>query len=93
MIFEWDKLKDENNIKKHGLSFIKATEIFYNYPRIRIIDKRFDYNEVRYIVIGKTDESIIITLVCTIRKTGLRIISARVAHTKERMKYYDYSKS
>ncbi len=51
-------------------------------------DTRKDYGETRYIGIGKVVEKIII-VVYTMRKTIIRLISARKANKKEKQIYYE----
>jgi uncharacterized DUF497 family protein len=42
MRFEWDDAKNEINIKKHGIDFTDAQEIF-KHPMLTLIDEREDY--------------------------------------------------
>ncbi len=51
-------------------------------------DTRIDYGETRYIGIGKVSEKIIV-IVYTLRKTVIRLISARLANKKEKQIYYE----
>jgi len=47
MKFEWDENKNLINIKKHGIDFNQAKEIFkYKYP-IEVPDERKNYGEIR----------------------------------------------
>ena len=47
MKFEWDENKNLINIKKHGIDFNQAKEIFKDKYRIEVPDERKDYGEVR----------------------------------------------
>ena len=49
MEFEWDEEKNISNIKKHGLSFDEAKEVFSG-VLVTSLDSRVDYGETRYIV-------------------------------------------
>ncbi|BAZ16405.1 hypothetical protein NIES4071_82810 [Calothrix sp. NIES-4071] len=46
MQFEWDENKNTQNLKKHGISFEEAREIFDGII-FTSIDDRFDYGEIR----------------------------------------------
>ena len=86
MKFEWDENKNISNIKKHGIDFNDAKEIFNDEYRKISPDLRKDYKEDRWIAIGKIAD-IIIVLVYTKRNLDYRIISARYAKKKERINY------
>ena len=86
MKFEWDKKKNESNQDKHGLSFSEAKNIFEDKNRIDFPDDRKDYGEDRRIIIGKILE-ILHTVVYTLRKESIRIISARRSKLNERELY------
>ncbi|MBN2103221.1 BrnT family toxin [bacterium] len=92
MIFEWDDKKNQSNIKKHGICFEDVCEIF-KYPRLTIIDNRFDYKEKRYISIGTITKDIQVIIVYTERNKHIRIISARKANARERKKFNDHIKT
>ncbi len=51
MKFEWDEEKNKANIRKHGLDFADAWEIF-EAPMLTAPDAREDYGEERWISIG-----------------------------------------
>ncbi len=89
MEFEWDEEKNKANKKKHRISFEEVTEIF-RYPMYEIVDTRFEYDEVRYIGIGRNGQMVIFTVVYTEREAIIRIISARRANKQEKRLYYDY---
>jgi len=46
MRFEWDEKKNKANIKKHGLDFADAPEMF-DHPMLVSLDTRYDYDEDR----------------------------------------------
>ena len=89
MEFEWDENKNRQNQQKHGISFEEAQEIFFGVV-FTSIDERFDYDEIREISIGAIQDFVIVTVAHTERNGTIRIISARKATPKERMKYYEY---
>ena len=86
MNFEWDENKNKSNQEKHGIDFNDAKEIFEDNNRKTSPDLRYDYDEDRWITIGKLLD-IIIVVVYTMRDTAYRIISARYAKKKERKSY------
>lgn len=88
MNFDWDDNKRQSNIKKHGIDFIAAINIFDDRERIETIDDRHDYGEERIQVIGQAKPGILF-VVYTQRDKGdtYRIISARKANRKERALY------
>ena len=86
MKFEWDENKNKQNQKKHGLDFDDAKEVFKDNKQLTSPDKRKDYKEKRWKIIGKIYGAII-TVIFTIRDTSTRIISARKASKNERNEY------
>jgi len=90
MQFEWDENKNAQNLKKHGISFEEAEEIFDGIV-FTAIDERSDYDgEIREISIGAIQGVVIVTVVHTERNEFIRIISVRKATRQERETYYDY---
>ena len=51
MRFEWDESKNEENLRKHGLDFADAQEVF-ELPTLVAVDKREANGEDRYLAIG-----------------------------------------
>ena len=87
MEFEWDLVKNERNIEKHGIDFADAVRIFER-PTLTAVDNRRDYGEKRIAAMG-TVEDVILYVVYTVRNSVLRIISARRANRRERKKYFE----
>jgi uncharacterized protein len=84
--FEWDEQKNRENIRKHGLDFADAWEIF-DAPMLTALDEREDYGEDRIIGIGLLQERVV-AVVFTERGTDtIRIISLRKALKHERLKF------
>lgn len=88
MKFEWDEAKRRANLKKHGIDFLDAIQIFNNYT-LTITDDRFDYDEERFISFGFLDVKVkVIVVVYTfIRGDTIRIISARKATKYEQKRF------
>jgi len=89
MQFEWDENKNAQNLKKHGISFEEAQEIFDGIV-FNAIDERFDYGEIREISIGAIQGVVIVTVAHTEKNGDIRIISARKATRQEKNTNYDY---
>lgn len=86
MIIEWDSNQAAINVKKHGVNFKRAAEVFLDENRYEELDELHSYFEDRYMTIGMVDN--ILTVVYTERGEAKRIISARKATKRERMIYY-----
>ena len=91
MKFEWDDNKNILNIKKHGISFEEASEVFNDPLHIAILDERFNYFEERWITIGQTmKHKIVVAANLYFNDNGeeiIRLISARPATSSERRQY------
>lgn len=86
MKFEWDEKKRLANLEKHGIDFRDVPEIF-SYPYLSWKDDRYDYGEVREIIIGDTGRTIIVAVTTDRSEKEIRIISARRANRNERKKF------
>ncbi len=91
-LFEWDIDKAASNLLKHGVSFEKACEVFFD-PFVRVVDASDQEDEARDAAIGFTKDLSMLFVVHLIR-TGegmeaIRIISARIATPRERETYED----
>ncbi|MEM1312319.1 MAG: BrnT family toxin [Patescibacteria group bacterium] len=84
ILFEWDINKNESNYQKHGINFEQAKEIF---SQKYIVLPAKSETEERSIAVGKLNEIIVIAVIFTIRNTTIRLISARIAKTKEARLY------
>jgi uncharacterized DUF497 family protein len=87
MEFEWDSIKSQRNIEKHGIDFTDAVRIFER-PTLTVVDNRHDYGEKRIVAMGMV-EDVILYVVYTVRDDIRRIISARRANRRERKKYFE----
>ena len=90
MYFEWDPKKDKINRKKHHIDFMTASRVFDDEDRIEFYDAGHSGIEDRFITIGLINDIVtVVTVVYTLRKQSIRIISARKANDAERSEYYD----
>jgi len=92
MQFEWDELKSQSNIVKHGFDFADAFAIF-NLPIIVEFDERQDYGEDRYIGIGLLNSRVVVVVYTEPDEKTIRIISLRKALSYERKHYEKYLKN
>jgi uncharacterized DUF497 family protein len=84
----WDEAKNEVNIRKHGLDFADAHEVFDG-PILEKLDDRFHYGEERWIAIGLLRG--ILCVVVVYAESGnetIRIISLRKGDRYEREAYF-----
>jgi len=88
MEFEWDPIKAENNLKKHGVSFKEAATVFGNSLSITYPDPDHSIDEYRFITIGSSNDGILLIVSHTDRDERIRIISAREA-TRQEKKFYE----
>ena len=86
MNFDWDEEKNKRNIKKHGISFEDAKEVFKS-PLLTRLDLRENYGEDRYIGLGMIYQRVIVIVYTEIDDLLIRIISARKATKEERRVY------
>lgn len=73
--FEWDEDKNQENIKKHGVSFYRAQYAFADPNRVILRDLKHSQDEMRYYCIGKVNNGII-TVRFTYRRNVIRIFGA-----------------
>ena len=83
--FEWDEEKDRINQKKHGLPLSDGAAVVAN-AIATVEDRRFDYNEDRFVAFGYVDRRLL-ACVFTTRDEVTRIISVRPASQRERIRY------
>ena len=90
-LFEWDDVKEQINIQKHGVNFFDATRVFQDEYRIEEYDEIHSDDEERWKIIGMVKG--ILVVICTERRDVTRIISAQPAIKSERRDYYGYCES
>ena len=85
--FEWDDGNIHKNETKHGLKWTIIEEVFFNEPLLVVEDFKHSVHECRCVAIGKNNFGDLITVIFTVRKQHIRVISARAMSKKERMIY------
>ncbi|MBL8050515.1 MAG: BrnT family toxin [Anaerolineales bacterium] len=90
--FEWDPVKEKQNVKKHGINFQRASKVFLDPFAITIFDEEHSEDEDRWVTIGAENNEVLLVVVHTFRDEKLqsaviRIISARKADKDEAKQY------
>ena len=80
--FEWEEAKNSTCFERQGFDFAYAVRAFLDPHRIVEQDRRRDYGEDRYRLLGTVDGRAYV-VVYTVRGSAVRIISARKANGKE----------
>ena len=78
--FEFDAVKSESNLAKHGIDFVEAQSL-WNDPMLLEIPVKTE-DEARFLVIGQI-EGAHWSAVITHRGANIRLISVRHARTQE----------
>ena len=90
MRFEWDERKNRQNLRKHGISFELATEVFRD-PFCLTIADRQSAAEERLWTLGRLPNLIVVVVVHVNHdrrdEEVIRIVSARKATAQERRLY------
>ena len=84
--FVWDQRKADANLKKHGIAFETACEIFLD-PFIRFIGNQSVGNEERGTAIGMTEDWKLLKVVYVFNPEQIRLVSARPVTIQERRHY------
>ena len=86
MRFEWDEEKNQDNIRKHGLDFSDAWQVF-DAPMLTALDTKEDYGEDRFIGIGFLKNFVAVVVYTEPQHETIRVISLRKALKHEREQF------
>ncbi len=91
--FDWDLWNVQKNETKHGVSALEAESCFYDVG-LKIFEdlKHSTAQEKRYILYARSMESRILMVGFTVRRSRVRIITARLASREERGVYEEEKK-
>ena len=90
--FSWDAEKAASNAKKHGVTFTEGLEVLFD-PNYRAEEASVEQEE-RYAVIGYSDKGRLLCVVITdAGEEAWRIVSARLATSRERKRYEEETDS
>ena len=88
--FEWDDVKANTNDRKHGVRFDDAMLVFSD-PYALVEQDRIEGGELRWQTLGLVGGVVLLLVAHKVRNEGedevIRIISARKASRKERVRY------
>ncbi len=85
--FVWDEANELKNWEKHSVKKTEAEQVFFNMPLV-VSETYATTDANRYLALGKTNDSRLLTIIFTVRKNKLiRVISARDMSRKERKAY------
>jgi uncharacterized protein len=90
--FEWDEGNADKNCNLHQVSCGEAEDAFFNRPFIVAPDVGHSTTEARYAALGITSAGRKLTVIFTVRKTLIRVISVRDMSRQER-RVYDQASS
>jgi uncharacterized protein len=76
MEFEWDAVKAERNLEKHGVSFAEAATVFGDPLSLTTYDPDHSDDEDRFIIFGQANTGRYFVVSHTDRDDRTRIISA-----------------
>jgi hypothetical protein len=82
MAFEWDPAKSRTNLAKHGVDFADAVAVFED-PLALARPNSDVRGELRFVILGVDAFGRHLVVVFTERGDDIRLISARVASSKE----------
>ena len=84
-MFSWDETKRSANLRKHGIDFRDAPNIFRSFT-LTAEDDREAYGERRFLTLGLLEDQVV-SVAHTERGDDIRIISIRKA-TKHEARFY-----
>lgn len=87
LTFEWDSDKAVANVRKHGVSFEEAATAFGDPLSLTVPDPQHSGRDERSLLLGESKRGRLVVVVHTERGNAIRIISARLATSKERRSY------
>lgn len=87
VIFEWDIDKALLNIKEHDVTFDEALSVLLHDDFALTNEDTREYNEQRFITLGKSNLGRVLYVVWTERDVNYRMISARKANKHEQKGY------
>jgi len=88
--FEWDERKNQENKRKHKVSFEEAQTVFLDENAIRYSDPDHSHDEDRFLMLG-ISFTLRVLVVChcyRVDDSVIRIISARKANKREQSDYW-----
>jgi uncharacterized DUF497 family protein len=85
--FEWDPAKAEENLAKHGISFVEAQSVFRDPLAFTFDDPDHSIGERRFLTVGYSSASRLVVVSHAEYGETIRLISARSATPHERRRH------
>ena len=85
--FDWDDGNAQKNWTRHHVTQAESEEVFFNRPVLLADDSAHSRRERRYNVLGRTNADRLLSVIFTVRRSLVRVISARPMSRKERSAY------
>lgn len=86
-IFEWDPVKANANVRKHGVTFDEASTVFGDPLNLLMADPDHSYDEDRSLLLGMSNRRKLLVVAFAERPPRTHLISARRATRHERRRY------
>ncbi len=86
MRFTWREPKRRANLKKHGVDFVDAEQVFAG-PAFTFEDNREDYGEQRWVTLGLLSKQVMV-IVHTETEDEIHVISMRKADKDEQLLFF-----
>jgi uncharacterized DUF497 family protein len=87
MRFEWDLEKEAINLRKHGVSFQEAVEVFADANGLEEFDAEHSAGEPRWIRLGLSSRRLLLVVYSEREREVIRIIHARKAGVTQQRLY------
>ena len=89
--FTWDRTKAKRNLEKHGVTFKKAKQVFFD-PYLIVVEDCEGDGEMRYHALGYAGSDLLLVVHVDRSKEDreiIHIVSARKANAYEQRAYSD----
>jgi uncharacterized protein len=86
--YSFDPAKRSANLKKHGFDLTAARSVIESGNAVTFEDKRFEYDEERFVTLGLYQESVVV-IVTAESGDDVRVISMRKADKHEQKIYFE----
>jgi len=88
--FEWDPVKADVNLRKHGVRFDEARTVFYDESALQFFDPDHSDDEERFLMLGLSLAPRLLVVCHCFRENDvtIRIVSARRANRAEAKVYW-----
>lgn len=87
----WNPVKNDSNVRKHGVSFAEARELFTSgEDYLELFDDEHSESEERFIAIGPIHRGLVLVVWTERDEDAIHIISARCALPGERALFFNF---